>query len=441
MLIKPILPLSSILPTVPNPVLGEAFKFAKQHAPVLQFDKHEPFLPLAAGYTLFKHSGPSASFKRDIILPENCSYAIEYAIWWDWDIQHLYELEHLWVYLNDKDELIFAEGSFHGGYHALETSEGKLPKYQDRLQAYSESGKHAFASSPEQLQKLRPFTANSCKEEAGKGDVLINHMFEDKVSASPAAKRSCKRFMKAHAFEASFEFDLQVDLQSIPLVSWQSLKDWIPKRLNAWLELLEQAPKLEAVFLDCGDTLIDEGTELKDEKGVVLSADCIEGAKDLLAVLKDQGYRVALVADGLVQSFKNIFDQHNFSPYFEVEVISEAIGVDKPDKKMFLTTLQQLDLASENNGQVVMVGNNLPRDIKGANDLGIMSIWLDWAPRRSKIPADASEVPDYSIKLPLELIGVLEQIELDFMASFLPKLSPPASFGLAHSTHLPELRS
>jgi len=441
LLIKPILPLSSILPTVPNPVLGEAFSLAKQHAPILQFDKHEPFLPLAAGYTIFKQSGPSASFKRDIILPENCSYAIEYAIWWDWDIQHLYELEHLWVYLNDKDELMFAEGSFHGGYHALETSEGKLPKHQDRLQVYSESGKHAFASSPEQLKKLRPFTANSCNEEAGKGDVLINHMFEGKVSASAAEKRSCKRFMKAHAFEASFEFDLQFDLQSIPLLSWQDLKDWIPKRLNGWLELLAQAPKLEAVFLDCGDTLIDEGTELKDERGVVLSADCIVGAKDLLIALKDQGYRVALVADGSVESFKNIFEQHGFSPYFDVQVISEAVGVDKPDKKMFLTTLKQLDIAAENNGQVVMVGNNLPRDIKGANDLGIMSIWLDWAPRRSKIPADATEVPDFSIKLPLDLVAVLEHIELDFMASFVTKLKPLAMYGLADSPDLSESRS
>ena len=58
-----------------------------------------------------------------------------------------------------------------------------------------------------------------------------------------------------------------------------------------------------------------------------------------------------------------------------------------------------------------MVGNNLERDIAGANALGLISVWLDWAPRRSKTPADALEVPDYTIKSPLELLGVLDRLE------------------------------
>jgi hypothetical protein len=37
---------------------------AARYAPVIRFDAHEPFLPLAAGYTIFRHSGPSPSFKQ-----------------------------------------------------------------------------------------------------------------------------------------------------------------------------------------------------------------------------------------------------------------------------------------------------------------------------------------------------------------------------------------
>jgi putative hydrolase of the HAD superfamily len=58
-----------------------------------------------------------------------------------------------------------------------------------------------------------------------------------------------------------------------------------------------------------------------------------------------------------------------------------------------------------------MVGNNLARDIKGANDLGLISVWLDWAPRRPKIPADPSEKPDYTIKSPQELLPLLQSLE------------------------------
>ena len=58
-----------------------------------------------------------------------------------------------------------------------------------------------------------------------------------------------------------------------------------------------------------------------------------------------------------------------------------------------------------------VVGNNLARDIKGANALGMISVWLDWAPRRAKIPADESEMPQYTIKQPLELLQVIDQLE------------------------------
>jgi putative hydrolase of the HAD superfamily len=78
---------------------------------------------------------------------------------------------------------------------------------------------------------------------------------------------------------------------------------------------------------------------------------------------------------------------------------------------MFTHALDQLEIAKPAYGQTVMVGNNLARDIKGANLLGMISVWLDWAPRRSKVPADQTEVPGYIIKEPLELLEVIATIE------------------------------
>jgi putative hydrolase of the HAD superfamily len=78
---------------------------------------------------------------------------------------------------------------------------------------------------------------------------------------------------------------------------------------------------------------------------------------------------------------------------------------------MFAHALDQLGVSSDTYGRTIMVGNHLERDIKGANALGMISVWLDWAPRRSKIPADDSELPAFTIHTPLELLTVLEQIE------------------------------
>lgn len=114
-------------------------------------------------------------------VPAKGSFVIEYAIYWDWDIGHHYDLEHLWVYIGADGEVEKFEGSAHGLYVTLwpdpPTTEdvrhvflnffnkGKLvektiPPERTRtsssspgeicdLTAYSEPGKHAFTPGPE----------------------------------------------------------------------------------------------------------------------------------------------------------------------------------------------------------------------------------------------------------------------------------------------------
>jgi len=155
---------------------------------------------------------------------------------------------------------------------------------------------------------------------------------------------------------------------------------------------------LLAICFDCGDTLADEGTEVKDAAGVTLRADLIPGAADVVRELKRRGYPLALVADGPAATFHNVLTQHGLYDCFDAFAISEQVGVEKPDPRMFVHALEQLGIRPEDYGRVMMVGNNLARDIKGANALGIIGVWLDWAPRRSKTPADTSEIPRYTIK-------------------------------------------
>ena len=73
--------------------------------------------------------------------------------------------------------------------------------------------------------------------------------------------------------------------------------------------------------------------------------------------------------------------------------------------------MRQLGVAREDYGRVLMLGNNLERDIKGANTVGMISVWLDWAPRRAKTPVDASETPQHTIRLPLQLLAVIDRLE------------------------------
>jgi HAD superfamily hydrolase (TIGR01549 family) len=171
------------------------------------------------------------------------------------------------------------------------------------------------------------------------------------------------------------------------------------------------AHKLLAICLDCGDTLVDEATEIKNERDESQSADLIPGAAEMMRALRAQGYPLALVADGPAATFVNNLAPYGLYDLFAVYAVSGDLGYEKPDARIFHHALQQLGIAAEQAGRVLMLGNNLSRDIAGANAVGMVSVWLDWAPRRSKTPANALEVPDFTLKHPYELVALVEQLE------------------------------
>jgi len=171
--------------------------------------------------------------------------------------------------------------------------------------------------------------------------------------------------------------------------------------------------RIIAVLLDSGDTLVDEATELKDERGATLRAELIPGAAAMVRALAERSYPIGLVADGFTDTFRNVFTQHGLLGLFSVLSISEEVGVSKPDPLMFRRALDALHIGEADYGRVVMVGNHLGRDVKGANALGLLSVWLRWSPRRSKVPADASEVPAYTIDTPMELLDLLDRLEAE----------------------------
>ncbi|APX33542.1 hydrolase [Brachybacterium sp. P6-10-X1] len=170
-------------------------------------------------------------------------------------------------------------------------------------------------------------------------------------------------------------------------------------------------PKDLIVLLDCGDTLIDEGTEIHQDPGVVLSGDLVPGADRMVRDLVADGFRLALVADGRHASFENLLSQHGLFDLFETLTCSEAIRHEKPSPRMFKAALGSLDLAESDASRCVMVGNNLARDIAGANRMGIRSIHLAWTDRYPKTPADPDEIPDHTISTPAELLPLLRGLE------------------------------
>ena len=167
------------------------------------------------------------------------------------------------------------------------------------------------------------------------------------------------------------------------------------------------------IFTDIGDTIIDENTEVYKDENIVVRADCIPGARETYLKLHALGYTIAMVADGRVLSFHNTMVQHGMDHIFAAKIISENIGEDKPSPKMFQAAMDALGLSEADKSRVIMVGNNVKRDVRGANGFGIRAVLIDWSKRRPFDEDSPIEHAAYRIHTPEELLPLVERLEAE----------------------------
>ncbi|WP_246248863.1 HAD family hydrolase [Chelativorans alearense] len=394
---------------------GADYALARAHMPLLMLDAHEPYPPLAMGYTVFREPGQSPSSKFQV-RPLGGA-VIEYAVWYDWDIGHMYDLEHVWVYLDGTGKVERVEASRHGRRLAM-TADGRLCRMpRGRPVLYAEAGKHAHWADPAEMEeKAGRLISVLCNELAAWEGVHLGNVFCQSGRIAPTAfdHRLAKLKMKADAFDPSFAFTRNSDEgEGVSLVPWEALERWIPARVARLIaELPLEIPHIRAVLFDCGDTIADEATEEKlPGSEVVVRAELIPGAADMVRHIAAAGYRLALVADGPRETFENILKPAGLWGLFEAHIISGEVGELKPSPKMFAAALERLGLRGSDARSTVMIGNNLSRDIKGANAFGIPSIFFGRSRRRTHEPADESERPDYSVFTPSDVLPLLHEIE------------------------------
>ncbi|MBT3336690.1 MAG: HAD family hydrolase [Anaerolineae bacterium] len=98
-------------------------------------------------------------------------------------------------------------------------------------------------------------------------------------------------------------------------------------------------------------------------------------AHTALRALKLKGYQLALISNaGDDPDVQALLTTHQLNHFFSFIRSSAAAGYRKPHPHMFEEALKELGLFPE---QCAMVGDTLEADIKGANALGIYSIWIN----------------------------------------------------------------
>lgn len=208
----------------------------RKYQPYLFFDRNEPFFPVEVGYTVFEKDCASPSFDRTIEFTDPVRRIIEYAIYWDFDIEHMYDLGHVWVYIDGDGEVCECESSFHGTYLRSLLRDRSNIDDQTHVRLYSQPGKHAFFPSSSLFDLLpRKQLYAPAWDGAGSGGLLIPHFLRNSLSTNEKRNTLVRAYLQRMRFVPSMLFERYVLPEDI-FQPWPELLKKIPRLIESKLE-------------------------------------------------------------------------------------------------------------------------------------------------------------------------------------------------------------
>jgi putative hydrolase of the HAD superfamily len=125
-----------------------------------------------------------------------------------------------------------------------------------------------------------------------------------------------------------------------------------------------------------------------------------EGAERVLVYLKQKGLRTGIITNSTRDFQLAKLDHVGLVTHLDVVVISEDVGLQKPDARIFRLAVDRLATAP---ARAVFVGDNPELDILGAKNAGLFAIW-----KRAQLPWPVGiQEPDFTIRKLDELTGLV----------------------------------
>ncbi|TCN01863.1 putative hydrolase of the HAD superfamily [Paenibacillus sp. BK033] len=100
------------------------------------------------------------------------------------------------------------------------------------------------------------------------------------------------------------------------------------------------------------------------------------GLLDMLSELKKAAVKLGMITNGRAFYQRNKIRALGIEGYFDDIIISEAVGLRKPDPAIFQLSLSNLNVSA---AETVFIGDNLKKDMIPAKELGMRTIWKQTA--------------------------------------------------------------
>lgn len=265
---------------------AEEMKLFEKYAPCLIFDKNEPFFPIRIGLAIYfdkslppsmlkyypnRHIGVTIleyfknfykklyfdrpfRFYKIIYNPfmnvtmsindkwklSHAAKVLEYAVFYESDIGHIYDLEHVWVYLDKFNDIMGIKATRHGMISVQYPTPESIKYYKNHPILFVSPGKHSYYTNPSQMQKK--YLSHACNQPCT--SILDIHFFLrpewDLIKKNyPGRQKIKSAYQKRYCFEPSFRFTKYI----IPNHGSNSI-------FRSWSDLEKEVPMLLINFLN-----------------------------------------------------------------------------------------------------------------------------------------------------------------------------------------------
>lgn len=117
----------------------------------------------------------------------------------------------------------------------------------------------------------------------------------------------------------------------------------------------------------------------------------MSGLRDILDFCKSRNLKIGIITNGDTKFQNTKIDTLGIREYIDSIIISEEVGVEKPEAEIYTLALSKLGAVAE---ETIFVGDNPILDVIGPKKAGMKAIWLS----QGRLWSEAREKPDFIIE-------------------------------------------
>ena len=194
----------------------------------------------------------------------------------------------------------------------------------------------------------------------------------------------------------------QVDFQTLYLEKYRRINS------NLWSELENgtisseklRVRRFEILFADLNLDINPVSFSEQYLKALGQTDFLIEGTIEILNKLSGN-FKLAIITNGIKDVQNGRFQKTGLNKYFEYLLISEELGVAKPDKLFFNHTLDKINFHKKS--EILVIGDSLKSDILGGSLSNIDTCWYNPSNKNN----ETAIKPTYEIRDLKELISIV----------------------------------